>query len=158
LSHKAFRRACAAVTGGFLVFSLAACGPAEPELGHDASKRLQSRVLTVTDLAAANDPAGALVALAELEEQLEAAGANGEVSFKRHQSIMTAIEAVRTDLLSAQSAAQAKAAAEAAAAAAASASATPAPTQDVKIEEPKQDEGGKDDKGGGGEKGKGKDD
>lgn len=137
------------------MFSLAACGPAEPELGHDASKRLQSRVLTVTDLAAANDPAGALVALTELEEQLEAAGANGEVSFKRHQSIMTAIEAVRNDLLAAQSAAQAKAAAEAAAAA--SASATPPPTQDVKIEEPKQDAGGKDEKGGG-EKGKGKDD
>lgn len=149
---NAFRRACAAVTGGFLVFSLAACGPAEPELGHDAAKRLQSRVLTVTDLAAANDPAGALVALVELEEQLEAAGANGEVSFKRHQSIMTAIEAVRTDLLAAQSAAQAKAAAEAAA------SASPTATQDAKVEEPKTDEGGKDDRGGDEGKGKGKDD
>lgn len=152
MSPNAFRRACAAVTGGFLVFSLAACGPAEPELGHDAAKRLQSRVLTVTDLAAANDPAGALVALVELEEQLEAAGANGEVSFKRHQSIMTAIEAVRTDLLAAQSAAQAKAAAEAAAA-----SASPTATQDAKVEEPKTDEGGKDDRGGDEGKGKGKD-
>ena len=150
MSRHALRRACAALTGGLLVFSLAACGPAEPELGHDAAKRLQSRVLTVTDLAAANDPAGALVALAELEEQLESAGANGEVSFKRHQSIMTSIEAVRTDLLAAQSAAQAKAAAEAAAA---SASASPRPTasQDVKVEEPQKDEGGK-----GGDEGKGK--
>lgn len=144
---------CAAVTGSLLVFSLAACGPAEPELGHDAAKRLQSRVLTVTDLAAANDPAGALVALFELEEQLEAAGANGEVSFKRHQSIMTAIEAVRTDLLAAQSAAQAKAAAEAAAA---SASPTPTAPQEGKVEEPKKDESGKDNKGG--DDGKGKDD
>lgn len=136
------------------MLSLAACGPAEPELGLDASKRLQSRVLTVTDLAAANDPAGALVALAELEEQLEAAGANGEVSFKRHQSIMTAIEAVRTDLLTAQAAAQAKAAADAAAA---SASATPAPSQDGKAEPPKNDDGGNDDKGGDEGKGKNKD-
>ncbi|WP_247040105.1 mucin-associated surface protein [Arthrobacter rhizosphaerae] len=153
MSRTAFRRVCAAVTGSLLVFSLAACGPAEPELGHDAAKRLQSRVLTVTDLAAANDPAGALVALFELEEQLEAAGANGEVSFKRHQSIMTAIEAVRTDLLAAQSAAQAKAAAEAAAA---SASPTPTAPQEGKVEEPKKDESGKDNKGG--DDGKGKDD
>lgn len=138
------------------MFSLAACGPAEPELGFDASKRLQSRVLTVTDLAAANDPAGALVALAELEEQLEVAGANGEVSFKRHQSIMTAIEAVRTDLLAVQAAAQAKAAADAAAAAA---SATPTPTteQDGKVEEPNKDDGGNDGKGDGEGKGKNKD-
>jgi ribosomal protein L12E/L44/L45/RPP1/RPP2 len=155
LSRNAIRRACAALTGGLLVFSLAACGPAQPELGHDAAKLLQSRVLTVTDLAAANDPAGALVALAELEEQLEAAGANGEVSFKRHQSIMTAIEAVRTDLLAAQSAAQAKAAAEAAAAAA-SASPSPTPQPDGKVEEPKKDESGNDGKGADDGKGKGK--
>ncbi len=135
------------------MLSLAACGPAEPELGFDASKRLQSRVLTVTDLAAANDPAGALVALAELEEQLEVAGANGEVSFKRHQSIMTAIEAVRTDLLSAQAAAQAKAAADAAAAA--SATPTPAAPPEEKVEEPKKDDGGNDGKGD--DEGKGKD-
>ncbi|MGX9901975.1 mucin-associated surface protein [Arthrobacter sp. SA17] len=152
MSRSALRRACAAVTGALLVFSLAACGPAEPELGFDASKRLQSRVLTVTDLAAANDPAGALVALAELEEQLEVAGANGEVSFKRHQSIMTAIEAVRTDLLTAQTAAQAKAAADAAAA---SATPTPTPDRDGKVEEPGKDDGGNDDKGG--DEGKGKD-
>lgn len=136
------------------MFSLAACGPAEPELGHDAAKLLQSRVLTVTDLAASNDPAGALVALAELEEQLEAAGASGEVSFKRHQSIMTAIDAVRTDLLAAQSAAQAKAAADAAAA-----SASPSPTapQDGKVEGPTKDESGNDGKGADEGKGKGKD-
>lgn len=155
MSRHALRRACAAVTGCLLVFSLAACGPTEPELGHDAAKRLQAQVLTVTDLAAANDPAGALVALAELEEQLSAAGANGEVSFKRHQSITTAIESVRTDLLAAQSAAQAKAAAEAAAAAA---SASPIPTaspQDAQVEGPKKDDGGNDNKGG--VQGKGKD-
>lgn len=154
MSRHALRRACAALTGGLLVFSLAACGPAEPELGHDAAKLLQSRVLTVTDLAAANDPAGALVALAELEEQLGAAGANGDVSFKRHQSIMTAIEAVRTDLLAAQSAAQAKAAAEAAAA---SASPSPTATQDGKVEPPKKDQSGTDGKGADEGKGKGKD-
>jgi hypothetical protein len=99
---------------------LAGCGAPAPDLGRDAAKQLQSQVLAVSKAAASNDPAGSLKLLDGLVTSLDAAAANGEVSFKRHQSIKSSIDAVRADL-TAQKAAADKAAAEKAAAAKAAA-------------------------------------
>ena len=100
-----------------LAGALAGCGSAAPELDRDAARQLQSQVLSVSQAAAANDTAGSLKLLDGLLARLDAAAANGEVSFKRHQSIKAAIDAVRADLAAQQAAvAAARAAAEKAAA------------------------------------------
>lgn len=165
--RNAASRAVAAIFGCLLGAALlSGCGTMEPDLGGDAAKRLQSQVRAVTEHAAADDHTAALDALEDLTDQLDAAAANGEVSFKRHQSISKAIEAVRSDLSAAQAEAQIRAAAEAAAAAA---NASPPPagpsTQESPLSTPgsegrdgdeRDDDGaGKDDHPG---KGRGKDD
>lgn len=149
------RRAAAALAAFLLAaFLLSGCGSIEPELSENAAQRLQSQVLTVTRLAAANDHIGAANALEELADQLDAAAANGEVSFKRHQSISSAIEAVRADLAAAQIEANAKASADTGATASASASPTPAPSQQEAVKPPNNEN---ENKGDGPGKGKGKD-
>ena len=128
----------AALLAGLLAAgALAGCGPA-PELGRSAASQLQTQVLAVSQAAAANDRAGALKHLDELLTRLAAAAASGEVSFRRHQSIKSSIDAVRADLVAQQAAAEAArkaaetasakqaAAAQAAAQAAAAAKAAPA--------------------------------
>jgi len=127
----AWRRAMTVLTACILAAGLAGCASAAPELEADAAAKLQQRVLEVTRSAAGSNPTAALRSLDRLSTELDAAAAAGQVSFKRHQSIMAAISAVRADLAAAQSAktAAAKAAAEAAAkAAAAKATATAKPT------------------------------
>lgn len=113
------------VVAACLAAALAGCAPAAPDLDSKTGKELQAQVLAVSAAAAASDPATGLRSLDELVGHLTAAAANGEVSFKRHHSIMKAVEAVRADLLAAQAtkAAAAKAEAERAATAAAKASA-----------------------------------
>lgn len=113
------------VAAACLAAALAGCAPAAPDLDSKTGKELQAQVLAVSAAAAASDPATGLRSLDELVGHLTAAAANGEVSFKRHHSIMKAVEAVRADLLAAQAtkAAAAKAEAERAATAAAKASA-----------------------------------
>ncbi|BCW66124.1 hypothetical protein NicSoilB4_08870 [Arthrobacter sp. NicSoilB4] len=118
--------------------ALAGCAPA-PELDRGAARELQSKVLAVTEAAAANDPAASLKQLDELVLKLDEAAARGEVSFKRHQSIRKSVDSVRGDLTARQAEAEAArvAAAEAARvaaekeaaaqAAAAAAAAPPAP-------------------------------
>lgn len=132
------------LTAGVLAAVLAGCGVA-PDLKNDAAQQLQARVLTVSQSAAGNDPAGALRTLDELVSQLDASAANGDVSFKRHQSIMSAINAVRADLTAAQAAA-------AQAAAAAAPSDTAPPATEAPAPSPAQGSNGQ----GKGEKGKGK--
>jgi multidrug resistance efflux pump len=115
-----------------LAGALAGCGSPAPELDRDAAKQLQSEVLSVSQAAAANDPAGSLKLLDGLLTRLDAAASSGKVSFKRHQSIKSAIDAVRADLAAQQAAAERAAAdkaaaAQAAAAQAAAASAAQAP-------------------------------
>ncbi len=88
----------------WLAGALAGCGSPAPELGRDAARQLQSQVLAVSEAAAANDPAGSLKHLDELLTRLDAAAASGEVSFKRHQSIKSSIDAVRADLAAQQAA------------------------------------------------------
>lgn len=142
--------------------ALAGCSPAAPELETDAARQFQARVLSITQAAAANDDATALKSLDDLIAQLDAATADGKVSFKRHQSIQSAIDAVRADLTAqaqakakAQAdqaaAAAAKAAADAAAAAAASQAATAPDVQAPAVPAPGNAGPGKSDKG----KGKG---
>ena len=135
----AWRRATTMLTACMLAAGLAACSGAAPELETDAAAKLQQRVLEVTRSAAGSNPAAALTSLDRLSSDLDAAAAAGQVSFKRHRSIMAAISSVRADLTAAQSAkkaaadaaakaAAAKATATATAAAKATAAASPAPT------------------------------
>lgn len=110
-----------------LTGTLAGCAPA-PELDRNAARQLQSAVLSVTEAAAANDPAASLKHLDDLVLKLDEAAAGGEVSFKRHQSIRKSVDTVRADLTARQAeaarvAAEQEAAAQAAAAAAAQAEA-----------------------------------
>lgn len=111
---------CLTAAAAFLLAgSLAACGPAEPGLQHDAARQLQGRVLGVTQASANNDPAGGLAALDSLEADLASAAGTGQVSEERRRSITTAATAVRADLTAAKAvadAAAAKAAEDAAAA------------------------------------------
>jgi len=113
-----YRTPAGFLTGALLAAALAGCGSPAPELDRDAARQLQSQVLSVSQAAAANDPAGSLKLLDGLMTRLDAAAASGEVSFKRHQSIKSAIDAVRADLAAQQAAAQ-RAAEQAAAAQAA---------------------------------------
>ena len=131
-------RGLAAAAALLLAGSLAACGPANTGLQHDAARQLQERVLGVSQAAAANDPASGLAALDGLEADLAAAVGNGQVSEDRRRSIMTAAAAVRADLAAAKSAADAAAAEAAAAqqqaAAAEAAQTTPAPADPAPAE------------------------
>ena len=106
------------------VTAFSGCAAAPGDLDPQTGRELQARVLAVStggSTAAANaDPAVGLRTLDELVDHLTRAAADGEVSFKRHQSIMKAVGAVRADLRAAMAAkaAASKAAAEKAAAAA----------------------------------------
>lgn len=154
-SHKRWRLVLAA---GLVSAALTGCSTAAPDLEHDAAQQLQAKVLTVSEAAAGNDPAAALKSLDELVAQLDASAADGGVSFKRHQSIMTAIEAVRADLAAAQAQSEAAAAAEAAAAEAAAAAAqeSQAAAEQAEVQPPAPDQ--ENSGPGRGEKGKDKDD
>lgn len=102
------------------VTAFSGCAAAPGDLDPQTGRELQARVLAVSTAAANADPAAGLRTLDELVDHLTRAAADGEVSFKRHQSIMKAVGAVRADLRAAMaaSAAASKAAAEKAAAAA----------------------------------------
>lgn len=111
------------LAGCLAVAALAGCAPSAPDLESRTAKELQAQVLAVSAAAAAADPDTGLRSLDALVGRLTGAAANGEVSFKRHQSIMKAVEAVRADLVAAKAAKAAAAKAEAERAAAAKASA-----------------------------------
>ena len=64
--------------------------------GLDAS--MQSAVVAVAESAAAGDPTTALARLDELQQQLDAALAAGDVTQERAAAIQSAIDAVRADL------------------------------------------------------------
>lgn len=91
---------------GFLLIAVLLAGAAAgcssapaPVKGADAAQVLQSQVLAVTKAAAANDPVGTTLRLLdELAAKLNGAAMAGDVTFQRHQSIMSAIDALRTEL------------------------------------------------------------
>ena len=136
--HLPRARGLAAAAALLLAGSLAACGPADTGLQHDAARQLQERVLGVSEAAAALDG---------LEADLAAAVGNGQVSEDRRRSIMTAAAAVRADLTAAKSAADAAAAEAAAAqqqaAAAEAAKVAPAPAAPAPAESKGNDGKGK---------------
>lgn len=120
------------VLGTVLLTGVLAGCAAAPELESGAARQLQSQVLTVTEAAAAKDPAAALAQLDRLVLTLDEAAGRGEVSLQRHQSIRTSIDTVRADLNAqqaeaARAAAEQEAAAQAAEAAAAAAAASAPP-------------------------------
>ncbi|WP_400160464.1 mucin-associated surface protein [Arthrobacter sp. BPSS-3] len=103
LSFTGARRVNRRVAGAALALivgagALAGCASVAPDLDAAAAGQLQSRVLAVTQAAAADDSPGALKQLDELTTALDTAAADGKVSFKRHQSIKSSIDAVRNDL------------------------------------------------------------
>ena len=149
--RSAVRRAGTVIAGflfstALLTGALAGCGAPAPELDRDAAAQLQSKVLSVTQAAAANDPATSLKLLDELATELDAAAGRGAMSFKRHQSVRASIEAVRVDLTSQQAAAEAARAAaeqEDAAQAAAKAAAAPPPVVTAPVPAPENPGKGK---------------
>lgn len=103
LSFTGARRVNRRVAGAALALiigagALGGCASPAPDLDTAAAGQLQSRVLAVTQAAAADDSPGALKQLDELTTALDTAAADGKVSFKRHQSIKSSIDAVRNDL------------------------------------------------------------
>ena len=85
---------------------LSGCAGDEPLYDAGAADRLQQQVLTVSETSAAGDFETALLRLDELVVQVNDALARGEITPERHQSILSAIELVRADLLAAIEAAK----------------------------------------------------
>ena len=78
--------------------ALTGCSGGEPELKAAAAKQLQSGVLTVTTAAADGDFATAQSALANVQADVLAAAAAGDVTKERSQEIQAAIKLVSADL------------------------------------------------------------
>ena len=81
--------------------ALTGCSGGEPELKAAAAKQLQSGVLTVTTAAADGDFATAQSALANVQADVLAAAAAGEVTSDRSREIQSAIKLVAADLAAA---------------------------------------------------------
>lgn len=86
--------ACAALVLGLTT----ACQSPAPDIGADQATAFQSRVLTVSTSVADGGYAAALEELTALESELDAAAADGTVSFARHQRIEAALVLVRADI------------------------------------------------------------
>lgn len=95
------------VAGAVLAATLLVGGCAsEDDYPLPIATELQSRVLAVTEAAAASDLGAALDRLSELEIDVRDALARGLITQERHDSIMAAIELVRRDLEAAIKAAE----------------------------------------------------
>ena len=110
---------------------LAGCAATPGDITDDAAAQLQSTVASVAETAAAGDPAGALTQLDVLQQQLDAALADGSVSAERAAAIQAKIDIVRAELQPAP---------------APSVEPAPEPTPDQTVSD---DDGGPDDGGGG---------
>ena len=77
---------------------LAGCAPTPSEISSAVSTELQTTVVAIADAAAAGDAATALAELDQLQQQLDAALADGSVSAERAAAIQTRIDLVRADL------------------------------------------------------------
>jgi type IV secretory pathway VirB10-like protein len=92
-------RLLSVLTGAALVLSLTtACQATPPDLAADQAKTFQSRVLAITTSVADGGYAAALESLTALETELDAAAADGSITFSRHQRIEAALFAVRADI------------------------------------------------------------
>lgn len=118
VSRAALRRTTLAAT---LLLLLAGCQTAPQDLSTDRAEQFQARVLAITTAVSDGSYAGALDELAALEADLNAAAADGTISFSRHQRIEAALSAVKADVQAAVDAEVAPAPAE---------TPTPAPEED----------------------------
>lgn len=92
-------RLFSAIASAILVVGLTAgCQTSAPDLGAEQAKAFQARVLTASSSVADGGYAAALEELTALETELDAAAADGTVSFSRHQRIDAALSAVKADL------------------------------------------------------------
>ena len=115
------RLTVAVAAGLLLLLPLAGCAAEPVQLEASTAQNLQAAMLDVTEAAAAGDFTDAQSLLTDMQADLHAAAAAGQVSAERSSSIQTAINLVSNDLTVEIEAAAL--AAEAAAAAAAKAAA-----------------------------------
>ncbi|BDV31909.1 hypothetical protein [Microbacterium terricola] len=92
------RRAAASLVAIALAVTLAACGTAPVDLARSASSVMQDSVVSVAEAAAEGDLATAVAQLDELQQRLDQAIADGDVSAVRAGAIQASIDAVRADL------------------------------------------------------------
>ena len=78
--------------------ALTACATTTPEIESGTSTEMQTTIVSIAESAAAGDPTTALTQLDALQQQLEAAIADGSVSMERATAIQTRIDVVRADL------------------------------------------------------------
>lgn len=89
----AFAAAVALTAGG-----VAGCAVTPGDISSGTAGELQTTVVAIAESAAAGDAAGALAQLDALQQQLDAAVANGSVSAERAAAIQSRIDLVRADL------------------------------------------------------------
>lgn len=92
------RTAATLLTAFVLVVGLAGCAPSGGGYSATTAQTLQSDVLSVSEAAAAGDPATALARLDELDARLLDLLAKGAVDQARFDSVSAAIALVRGDL------------------------------------------------------------
>ncbi len=86
--------AAVALTAG----ALAGCATTPGDISSGTAGELQTTVVAIAESAAAGDAAGALAQLDALQQQLDAAVADGSVSAERAAAIQSRIDLVRADL------------------------------------------------------------
>lgn len=86
--------AAVALTAG----ALAGCAATPADISSGTAGELQTTVVAIAESAAAGDAAGALAQLDALQQQLDAAVADGSVSAERAAAIQSRIDLVRADL------------------------------------------------------------
>lgn len=87
------------LAGASLVLGLATgCQASPPDISDETAAQFQSRVLAVSTAVADGGYAAALDALTALQAELDAAAADGSLSFARHQRIEAAMALVRADI------------------------------------------------------------
>jgi ribosomal protein S20 len=86
--------AAVALTAG----ALAGCAVTPGDISSGTAAELQTTVVAIAESAAAGDPAGALAQLDALQQQLDAAVADGSVSAERAAAIQSRMDLVRADL------------------------------------------------------------
>jgi outer membrane biosynthesis protein TonB len=93
------KKLLSAFAGAALVLSLTAgCQSTALDIAPAQTEAFQARILAVTTAVAGGGYAAALEELTALETDLDAAAADGSVSFARHQRIEAAMNAVRADV------------------------------------------------------------
>ena len=78
--------------------ALGGCAADEPDIAASTSSLLQSTIATAAEQAAAGDSAGALATLDSLQQQVQQASADGDVTAERSATIQQSIDLVRADL------------------------------------------------------------